>query len=274
MFILCCNQDHHPKDWFCKFLKKYFGYRRPRCGTRGGVFTGHNLHSGPDGMLYTADDVLYTPGGSVVGVSVFAKAPSPWILERVEEFNKMLDDPTPDQLTTFVDGLRTEGFYHDTLKMSSHLMRHTPPLDTRVHSRLALIQGQTFEVLNEPEAAKKSFEIATHWMLKSSGPQTFSREYAPTAKTVKKLAKQKPEELILAAQKHYAKGAYKKALRVTQHIEGNVPLRDRYVHIQNNVIRTQALEKLNDTQAAAASMEMVTDLTQMDMALRRATQIR
>ena len=265
MSILCCKQADHPDDWICIGLENVFGSKLDQC----------------DDQSSRPDDPPSSPGGPVPENEPTFKELPTWGIERLRQFDKMFDEPTPDQLATFVDGLRADGFYHDALQMSNHLVLRTPPLDTRVHSRLALIQGQVFEVVNEPDAAKKSFEMATHWILKSDDIQTFSRDYAPTAKTIKKLADQKPEALILVAQNLYAKGAYKKALRVTQHIEGNVPLGSRYVHIQNNLIRVQALEKLKDTEGAAASMDAVTDLTnmirdqsQMDAALQRATQIR
>lgn len=262
MSILCCSEPDHPNDNYCYYLKKWFKHTRPRCSNagRGGVST---------------------PGGSG-GTGKGERRVLPLMtIATMDVFIAMPGGPTQDQLLTLVDGLRSEGFNHDALEMTSYIEANTAPVETSIHIRNNLIRGQAFEALNKPEAAKKSFEMVSGWIHKSDSIQIFAQNNAPTSRMAKKLASKKPEELILSVQKYYAKGAYKKALAVTQYIESNVPLGNRYVHIQSNFIRAQAFEKLKDMQAAAASMDTVADLTnmmrdqsQMNMALERATQLR
>lgn len=276
MFKLYCPRSNHPDDdyYYCRWLREVGITLLAR--TIDSADNTPSISPNPD----NTPPISSGSGTGDGGGKVEQELPT-WLLTMIDDFRATSEVPTPNQLVTLVSALKTAGFNSEALMIARHIEAHTPLIETEAHIHNAFVQAQAFEALNQPEASKILFEKASGWIRNSDSIRSFSRSYAPTSKMTKKLAAQKPEGLILVAQKYYTKGTYKKVLAVTQYIDGHVPLGNQPVHAQNSLIRAQALEKLNDVSAAAASMETAADLTnmmrvqsQIDLAFERATQIR
>ena len=183
MSVLCCCQNNHPNDWFCEHL-----YTRERCSsnavahgeviiTPGGPVIGvvpdasdpefklaYSASAPPDSQALTTELRPATPHTQYPPTSYDASdgEPPKWLAELETAINEQPDGPTPQQLLTFAQGLKAEGFNPETLAVARYIEHHVPLCECFLHSQNYLIQAHVFDELGEPMAAKKSLEMATN----------------------------------------------------------------------------------------------------------------